>query len=352
MIILMLPLIFLALIRFTLNNSKSDFMRSTVVGPYPRVGSEYGKGLRKELNRFYKGEGDEGLIRQLRENLTREVVQEMTSVGIDIPNYGLIDIHDELTWPLESVEGVDFGGMKKTFHTNIHYREAVVNGLIERTKRIVSPLYDVAVGEYTNTKIEIPGPYTMAKHSVLGDGAPYKNIAELAMAYATLLKEELLDLKDVPMVQFNEPSIIAHGKDHSDIGIVPELYQEMLHGVEIPTAVWTFYGIYVPNSLKVVFSLPVDLVGLDFVWDTNVADLLQVLSHDKGIGIGIIDSGDRGYIGLENKDDTIRKLNKLKERVNFDKSYISNNATLEHLPRDVARQKVALIGEITREVNE
>lgn len=347
----MLLLIFLALIRFTLNNSKSDFMKSTVVGPYPRVGSEYGSRLRKELNRFYRGEGDEKLIGQLKEDLTREVLQEMVSAGIDLPHYGLTDVHDELTWPLE-VEGIDFGGMKKTFHTNIHYREAVVNGEVKRLKRIVSPLHDVAAREHPNTKIEVPGPYTMAKHSVLDEDAPYKNLKNLAIDYAILLSTELSEFEDVPLIQFDEPSIIAYGKDHGDMGIVPELYQEMLRNVKVPTAVWTFYGFYSPDSLKPLFSLPVDVVGLDFVWDPNVADLLQVLPYDKGIGIGIIDSGDRGYIGLENKDEVIEKVRKLKGLMDLDKSYISNNAALEHLPRDVARQKLVLIGEIARGVSE
>jgi len=66
-------------------------------------------------------------IQQLKENLTREVVRKMVSTGIDLPNSRLVDVHDELTWPLENADGVKFGGIKKIFHTNTHYKEVLVN---------------------------------------------------------------------------------------------------------------------------------------------------------------------------------------------------------------------------------
>ncbi len=326
-------------------------MQSTIVGPYPRVGSEVGNELRRELNNIYRGSGSVQLVQRLMENLTREVVQEMVSAGIDLPNYGLVDVHDELTWPLESVEGVQFGGMKKVFHTNTHYREVIVNGEIVKRRPIVNDLCRIALEVHPEVKVELPGPYTMAKHSVFGKKSPYKTFAELARKYATLYREELSGLKDVPLVQFNEPSIIAYGRLHDDAAIVPELYEMMVSDLKLQTAVWTFYGRYTPEVLDMLLSLPVDIVGLDFVWDPDVETLVKKKCPDKGIGIGLIDSGDRGYTGLEEQDSVMSRLRSLEGYVDFQRAILSSNATLEHLPRDNAKQKIALIADITDRMN-
>jgi len=326
-------------------------LKSTVVGPYPRVGSECGDRLRRELNRLYEGTGDEELVRSLRNDLTREVVREMVAAGIDLPNHGLIDVHDELTWPLEHLDGATFGGMKKIFHTNVHYRQAIVDSEVRRKQSLIGNLYRSALEVHPSVKVEFPGPFTMAKHSVLGKGSPYRDLNDLAEAYARLFREELSGLKNAPLVQFNEPSMIAPRTQIEEISIVTELYSRMLNGLDVSVAVWTFYGKYSPKALQTLLSLPVDVVGLDFVWDTDVDALLRKSSHDKGIGIGLIDSGDRGHIQFEDPSHVLERLSKLKGYVNFERSFLSCNATLEHLPRDYARRKVALIGEIARRID-
>ena len=326
-------------------------MKSTVVGPYPRVGSKSGDSLRKELNKLYEGTGDKERVRALGKDLTEEIVREMISAGIEMPNYGLVDVHDELTWPLEHVHGVEFGGMKKIFHTNTHYKEAIIVDKIKRKQSLLSDLYRAALEVHPTVKVEFPGPYTMAKHSVLGKGSPYTSLDELAEAYAKLFREELSTLKDAPLVQFNEPSAIAPGTGAEKIRMLPKLYSSMLSGLGLPTAVWTFYGKYSPETLKILLSLPVNVIGLDFVWDPEVATLLRKLSENRGIGIGVIDSGDQGRIHIEDSKNVLAKLSSLEGHVDLDKSFLSCNASLEHLPRDYARKKVALIGEVTRRMN-
>jgi len=327
-------------------------MKATLVGPYPRIGSECGDKLRKELNRSYEGSDNAELVQSLMKDLTREVVKEMVSVGIDLPNCGLINVHDELTWPLEHADGVEFGGMKKIFHTNTHFREAIVNDKIRRKESLLGDLFGTALEVHPTVKVEFPGPYTMAKHSVLGKDSPYRSLEDLAEAYAKLFREELSELKGVSLVQFNEPSIIAVGTRSENRSMVPELYRKMLNGLNLPVALWTFYGKYSRELVDMLLSLPVDVIGFDFVWDPNIDDLLSKTSHGKGIGIGLIDSGDRGYVQFEALDQILDRLAKLKGHVNLDESFLSSNATLEHLPRDHARRKAALIGEATRRINQ
>ncbi len=345
-------------------------MQSTILGPYPRVGTEAGKRLRSAVNRYYRGEiGPEGLL-PLQVALTEEIAGKMVSAGITLPHYGMVDVHDELTWPLESVNGIRFGGMKKIFHTNTHYREPVVEDEISRKGRFLSTLHEAAQealkdkGGDSLMKVEFPGPYTMAKHSVLGEGAPYNDVEGLAMAYAALLSEELSELQGDPSIstfQFNEPSIIAYERDHTGAGMVREVYQEMLRNLDPrkSKAVWTFYGKYTPESLELLFSLPVDVVGLDLVWDPygaagvsgneeEITKFLRDNPQDKGIGIGIINSGDSGFMVNESTGAITERLRALGGYVDLGRSIITSNATLEHLPEEVAEGKLGLICEVAR----
>jgi methionine synthase II (cobalamin-independent) len=126
----------------------------------------------------------------------------------------------------------------------------------------------------------------------------------------------------------------------------------MLSGLDVSVAVWTYYGEYSRGVVDMLLSLPVHMIGFDFVWDPSIRSLLSKTSHDKGIGIGLIDSGDRGYIQLEPLEQILNMVSSLKGCVDLDKAFLSSNATLEHLPRDYARRKVALIGEATRRINQ
>ncbi len=325
-------------------------MESTVIGPYPRVGSDYADKLRKEVNRLYGGQANAEIVRKLQGDLTREVVREMSVSGISLPNHGLIDVYDELTWVLEHVDGVRFGGMKKIFHTNTHYREAIVTGRLTRRESLVSDLYKIALEVHKPIKLEFPGPFTIAKHSVMTKSCPYGSLRELAEAYTELFREELLECRDVSVVQFNEPSLIALGTN-KEAEMMPELYKEMLDGINSQAVVWTYYGRYSAQTLDILLSLPVDVVGIDFVWNPDIDKMLQRRLHDKKLGLGLIDSGDQGYVQIEDPEAIMKRILELKGHVDFDNSLVSCNATLEHLPRDYARRKIAVIDKVARMVN-
>lgn len=315
-------------------------MRTTIVGPYPRIGSNAGDILRQRINDSYLRKSSIGEVQRLQRNLTHEVLGELVGAGIDIPNTGLVDVHDELTWPLEYANGIEFGGMKKIFHTNTHYREAKVVGEISpRTKP--TELYEEARKNFPQIKLELPGPYTLAQHSVLTENSPYKNLNDLIHAYVDLLRSWISRVS-APLIQFNEPSLIQGEFPHQ----LRNVYERLVDGIQFPIAVWTFYGKYSSELLSELFSLPVDIIGLDCVWDTELDQHLRRQKPDKGIGFGIVDSGDRGYIVLEDPQQIVERLKRLEGYVDFNRSLVSSNATLEHLPREVARKKLQIISEV------
>lgn len=336
-------------------------MQTTIIGPYPRVGSESADALREERNKYFHGKGNPAVIDALRKQLTQEILHEIDT-AIDLPNYGFVDIHDELDWVPELFEGTRFGGMKKIFHTNRHYRETIVTGEL-REKPYCPELYAEAVRTVDKVKVELPGPYTLACHSTLTENAPYANLEELTKAYARALRTIITAFSlahfnparsthtKIPLLQFNEPSLIAYKRTQPIPKDLPNIYAEMIDGFnDIPTAVWTFYGKYTQENLDSLFSLPVGTIGLDLVWDPSIVDWIKTKQPHTSLGLGIIDSGDRADIYLEDKRKVIDNINQLRGRIDLDKTYIAPNATLRHLPRDYAQAKIKLLGEIKQEV--
>jgi methionine synthase II (cobalamin-independent) len=59
---------------------------------------------------------------------------------------------------------------------------------------------------------------------------------------------------------------------------------------------------------------------------------------------------------IEKVEKVAQKLTILKNRLeglfDFDSSFVSGNATFEHLPREIAQQKLRLTGEIAKGVSE
>ena len=330
-------------------------MRATINGPYPRVGSELGDKLRKAI-----GKKERPLvIQKLKEDLTTEIVRELLAAGIDLPNYGFIDVNDELSWPLEDVEGITFGGMKKTFHTNIHHKEIcaltwhkeiIVTGKLH-DKPLINELYSLAVTKSPQgTKLELPGPYTLACHTVIGAKSPYRTIEELAHAYADFYRTTLCSERTAPLIQFNEPSITAHAREHPHLEMLPELYGKLLDCINLPTAIWTYYGSCDEKTLDILLATPVDVIGLDFVWDPTVAERIKKKQTTKGIGFGIIDSGDTQWIGQDDEEAIITTIKDIGNYVDLQRCLITPNATLEHLPRDYAQQRIKLAGQIKDKV--
>ncbi|MBI4142002.1 hypothetical protein HY484_03700 [Candidatus Woesearchaeota archaeon] len=324
-------------------------MQTTINGTYPRVSSDTADKLRKELNKNYNNQSNPAIIAQLQEELTKEIVQEQINAGIDIPNDGLVYAYDEISWPLEEAEGIEFGGMKKTLHTNIHHREIKCTGQI-KPKDCINQLHTLAKRQ-RDVKLELPGPYTLAVHTKLQETSPYKNIEQLAHAYAEFYQTTIRARKDISLIQFNEPSIIAYKREHPNLEIISEVYADMLKGVKAKTIVWTYGGIYDRKTIDILFELPVDTIGFDFVWDLNVEKLLKKISTDKNIGFGIIDSGDTGWIGEEDKQKIVKTLKSFAGYTYLSKALIAPNTTLEHLQRTNAREKLRTLREICNEVN-
>jgi methionine synthase II (cobalamin-independent) len=87
--------------------------------------------------------------------------------------------------------------------------------------------------------------------------------------------------------------------------------------------------------------LPVDALGIDFV-QTDLDELGS--NWETGLLAGALDGRSSP---VESRDGTIEFLRRVAETVSPSVLYVSSNCELEYLPRDIARQKVARLGEVS-----
>jgi methionine synthase II (cobalamin-independent) len=107
----------------------------------------------------------------------------------------------------------------------------------------------------------------------------------------------------------------------------------------------TYFGDVGPHADR-LRRLPVDAIGVDFV-QTDIAQLGK--GWETGILAGILDGRSSP---VESTKGTVEFLRKVAETIAPPALYTSSNSELEYLPRDIARQKVARLGEISAALKE
>jgi methionine synthase II (cobalamin-independent) len=92
--------------------------------------------------------------------------------------------------------------------------------------------------------------------------------------------------------------------------------------------------------------LPVDAVGIDFV-ETDLDELGG--NWETGLLAGVLDGRSSP---VESSEGTVEFLRRVAETVSPPNLYLSSNCELEYLPRDIARQKVVRLGEVSARLKE
>ena len=189
-------------------------------------------------------------------------------------------------------------------------------------------------------KAVITGPYTLARLSQLGC---YDNLRSLVMDLAGILNREARALQDAgaPVIQLDEPSILKH-KDDADL--FAEAIECALDGITATKALCTYFG-DASGMHQRLFSLPVDLVGLDFVMGPANFDIIADLPDDKMLGCGIVDARNTRAETAEEVAETIRRL---AASVPMDRLHVNPSCGLDFLPRPNARAKLVRLAEGAR----
>ena len=309
-------------------------MQTTVVGSYPKIGpGARAPSVRAAITRHQTGRiGDEEL-RNVQDEVTKEVLDDQAAAGLDLLTDGHIRWDDPQTYFASRVGGFEIAGLIRYFDTNTYYRQPVAEAQPRWNGPISVVDYSFAAAHSKRpVKAVVIGPYTLAKLSRW----PYTSeLRTVALDLAGVLNREARALAEAgaPVVQFDEPAIL---KNKDDFPLFAETMSALVEGVSARTALYAYFG-DVSGIADEFLSLPFDIIGLDFAMGPANFDALEGFPQDKDLGLGIVDARNTK---VESIDEIVAQIRRASRSVSPDRIEVSPSCGLEFLPRRSAYDKL------------
>jgi 5-methyltetrahydropteroyltriglutamate--homocysteine methyltransferase len=318
-------------------------MQTTVVGNYPKIPNKPRPArLRNAINKRDRGELTDAELAAVRDEVTAEVIAEQIEAGIDIVTDGQVRWDDDQTYVAGRFKGIEIGGLQRYLDTNTYYRQPEVTGEIKLDKPVLAADWKFAQSKSSRpVKAIVPGPYTLAALSL---DKHYNSRAKLALAFAAALRGEVdaLVAAGCKHVQVNDP-VIVFNKD--DYAVFRDAITRHLGGVKgAETGVYTWFS-DCAGILDKMQELPVDVIGLDFVWGKGNWDALKGLKFQKKLGFGIVDARNTR---LESARDIAEAIKRVSGHVPAERLYVNPSCGLEYVPRETAFDKLKVLAEGAR----
>ena len=331
-----------------------DLLLTTVVGSYPQpdwlvdraaLGSRLPPRVRaREIWRVAPE-----LLEQAQDDATIVAIRDMERAGIDIITDGEIRRESYSNRFATALEGMDLDNpgtaLDRTGHPNPVPR---VVGPIRRTRPV--EVHDVQfLRRHTDRRIKatLPGPFTMSQQT---QNDHYKDEADLAMALAVAVNEEIKDLfaAGADIVQIDEPYLQARAEKARRFAL-PAI-NRALEGIPGPTALHTCFG-YAhivhdrPNGYPFLAELAgaaADQISMESAQQKVDLSVLESL-RGKTLIVGVIDLGDDSPV--EDVDTVVARIRAALKHVDPDKLVLAPDCGMKYLPRDKAFAKLSVLAQ-------
>lgn len=329
---------------------------------YPRIGVK--REWKNSLEQLWAGKLEkESFLKQIEE-IRLNNLQKQKDLGIDLIPVGDFSLYDHVLdtavmfglvpkrfeydggkVSLETYFDIARGNkgavaseMTKWFNTNYHY---IVPELNEAVPTLVEnrPLqfYKEAKQKLNiEGKPVILGPITFVKLSKGYKESEFKAVVEkFVPLYADILRE--LQKEGVEWVQIDEP-ILSTTISKEDVALFKDIYQTLHEAApNIKLILQTYFESI--EHYEDVISLPVQGIGLDFVYDNgqNLAALKKYgFPKDKVLAAGVIDGRN---IWRANLNDHSAILAEIADVVSKDRLIIQSSSSLLHVPVTVKSEE-------------
>jgi len=190
-------------------------------------------------------------------------------------------------------------------------------------------------------KMTVPGPFTMSQQA---QNDFYESDAELALAYAGAVHDEIADLfaAGADIVQIDEPYMQARPEKAREFGLAA--LARALHGIEGTTAVHICFGYAAiiherPEAYSFLPELaasPCDHISIETAQSNLDAAILETLPG-KGIILGVIDLDSDE---VESPDTVAGRIRKALPYKRPDELTAAPDCGMKYLPRAVAYGKL------------
>ncbi|MGH9862996.1 MAG: hypothetical protein ACRD35_06185, partial [Candidatus Acidiferrales bacterium] len=176
----------------------------------------------------------------------------------------------------------------------------------------------------------------------ISEHAPYKQLDALVRAYAMALggEVEALAKAGAEVIQVDEPAILKWPRDF------PLLERALMivgkRRLKAKLALYLYFGdaLHLYDRLQ---ALPVDILGLDFTYNSKFVERVVTAGSDKPLALGLVDGRNTR---LEDAAAVAHQVDRLLLRVKGQACYLNPSCGLEYLPRDRAFAKLKLLAQV------
>lgn len=280
------------------------------------------------------------------DDATATAIRDQQAAGLDVITDGEIRRESYTNRFATALSGVDSENpgvaLDRSGHPNPVPR---VVGPIRRLGPVEVPdlafLKEQLAGSGKLAKITLPGPFTMAQQA---QNDYYPSRAELAMAYAEAVREEVADLfaAGADVVQLDEPYMEARSAEAKDYGL--DALNRALEGAAGTTAVHVCFGYAaIIHSRPDAYAILPHLAGCtadQLSIETAQSNLdLTVLEELEGkqIILGVIDLSDPG---VETAEVVAARIRRALEHISADRIVVAPDCGMKYLPRATAAGKM------------
>jgi len=356
-------------------------------GSYPRIGDTTElQLLRRATAALDRGERNLADVLDAENELTRLAIADQLKAGLEVITDGQIRWYDPISHLPAKLENVKVAGLQRYFDTNFYFRQPLVTGTPKRTNALLAPDFSFArnalgglptpapLAGKLSVKPVLTGPYTLAKFSVSSQSAAGgthsgSSLEARCMAYAEALAAEICALAAIgaELIQVDEPAIAKYPEDWKifetaaaslvsardrkpshprEFGAIFAASDEKQRQHRPELALYVYFHDCAPLYEKLL-ALPFDIVGLDFTYNPQLAEMVASLGSPKPLGLGFIDGRNTK---LEDVNDVARQVERLLPKISGGRAYLNPSCGLEFLPRDRAIAKLHLLSEIREAV--
>jgi len=309
-------------------------------GLYPRSedvvaatrGLERGRTTQEEVDRAFRADREDFIAVQREAKL-------------DFFSDGLLRWQDIFRPLVEASGGLDARTLIRWFDNNSFFRAPEVTGDVTLSSSPPAAFRDEDDLPVPRVAT-LPSPYLFSRAAQThGD----RNALMMDLTREILRPvAESLSGRGYEVIHLQEPWLPYFGLEPSDWDDFEKALMEIRDGISSSSAALVLHAYFgdVGPYVERLRRLPVHALGIDFV----ETDLDELGSHwDTGLLAGTLDGRSSP---VESTDGTVEFLRRVAETVSPSLLYISSNCELEYLPRDIARQKVARLGEISVRLKE
>lgn len=317
-------------------------LKTTVIGAYPKIGEGLeGQELRRALHRHDRGEIGDADLDKVFDDVTRSAITEIEAAGVDVTNDAQIRWDDLLSPFARAWSGVEPGPLERFYDNNTYFRQPVITGPIATDGRTLVRDYTFARGvAKAKLKATVPGPLTFATLTSRDDH--YHSIEDRTLAAADAIAKEIAGLAEAGarMIDIEDPAVVA-APQH--IELARAAYARLSDAGHALALVTYFFP---PDSvLESLASFPVGVIGIDVrSRDTTAFERLDAF-RTQYVLLGVVDARNTR---LETAEEVARYAERALKLLPQERLILAPTTSLEYLPRDVARAKLAALVEGAR----